>query len=124
VVVVCGSNINGSIVRAVSEDTSSTSATSVSKIGRHVNFIEDELISTVELAQQRADAEREVGTSLVQVVDFEAMPVDVLEAGQVCTITNGTIGLNATRFIVESNNFPLTIDSPMSLNVWRGETLE
>lgn len=124
VIVVIGANINGDIIRAVAEDTSPSSATSVSAIGRHVKVIEDDLISTEVLAQQRADAELAVGISIVQAIDFEAMPIDVLEAGQVCTVNNDVLGLSAVRFLVKSNTFPLTIDSDMSLNAWRGQTLE
>lgn len=122
-VTVIGSNINGSIVRATATDTNSSSPTRIALIGRKAKVIEDDLISTTPLAQQRADAELQAAISLVEVTDIDTMPIDILEGGQIITVDDDASGMNETRFLIKSISFPLNVDSNMTMNCWKGRTL-
>jgi hypothetical protein len=122
-VVVVGDNINGSIVRGEASDTNVSSPTRIALIGTKTKVIEDDLISSTPLATQRAEYELQLSISLVETTDMTVLPIDIISAGDIITITDLISDLNADRFLVKSLSFPLTIDSDMRMNCWKGRTL-
>jgi hypothetical protein len=123
-IVVIGSSINGATVRGTASDTNATSPTRIALIGKKTKVIEDDLISTVDLANQRASGELLSAISLVEVTDVDCMPVDILQAGQICTITDINSDLDNTRFLIKSISFPLGIDGQQSMSCWKGRSLD
>jgi hypothetical protein len=122
-VLVIGDTYNGSTVRATATDTNSTSPTRVSLIGKKTKIIEDDLIHTIDLAQQRANAELQSAISLIETTDLSCVPIDLIRGGDIVTVTDSASGLNETRFLVKSLTFPLNVDSTMSIQCWKGREL-
>lgn len=123
-ILVIGDTYNGSTVRATASDTNATSPTRIARIGKKTKVIEDSLINTTDLAQQRADAELQAGISLVEATDISCIPVDIISGGDIITITDDISGLNEERFLVKSISFPLNVDGNMSIQGWKGRVLE
>ena len=118
-IVVYGDNINGQLFRAVAQDNNAQSPTRVSLIGKRVDVITDDLIYTTSLAQQRADYELQKAIALIESVNMNSIPIDIIEGGNIITIFDESNGLYADRFLVNSVNFPLVNDGEMKLNVWK-----
>ena len=124
-IVVIGNNINAPTnIKAIAENDGTgkylNSPTQVSLIGKKVSVITDQLISTGVLAQARADYELEIATSLVETVNMESVPIDILDVDQVITVTDSSNGLNTDRYLVKNISFPLLNTGNQTLNVWKG----
>lgn len=116
---VYGMNVNGTIYQATSQDTNPSSSTRVALIGEKTMVITDDLIPSNTLCQTRADYELQKSIQILESIDVECVPVDLVEAGtSVITISDSNMGVTNQRYIVNSVNFPLMNGSNMSMNVW------
>lgn len=122
-VVVYGDNINGSLYKAVAQDTSLTSPTSVAQIGKKALVIEDSNISSTALCQDRANFELQKATALIETVNLNAIIVDHLEAENIITITDSSLGLNQDRYLIKSLNIPLVNSGEMTAQLWKSRSL-
>lgn len=118
-VVVLGDNINGDIAIGIAQDNNPTSPTRVSLIGKRVSVIEDSVIPNDDLATQRANYELRKLIAMYESVDMSCVPIDIIDAGDIVTITDTSCGLNNDRFLVQSINFPLDYSSEMKMTVWK-----
>lgn len=116
---VVGDNINGEIFDAVAQDTNPTSPTRIDLIGKRTLVITDDLIYTTDLAQQRADYELRKAIAMYESVNIRCVPIDIINEGDVITITDDSNGLNGDRFIVQSITFPLKNGDEMQMSVWK-----
>jgi hypothetical protein len=120
-VVVIGDNVNGTTYRATASDNSSNIG--ISAIGKKTLVVEDSLIYSTPLAQDRADAELLKAISLVETTDITCMPVDVIKGGDIITVTDTSSGMNEVRFLVKSISFPLKTQGEMSISGWQGREI-
>jgi hypothetical protein len=122
-IVVIGDNINGDIFSAIAQDANALSPTRVSLIGKKVKVIRDDLIYTDLLAQQRADYELKKRIALFESVDFSAIPVDIINEGNIVTIDDSSNNLHGDRYIVQSVSFPLNFNGEMNITMWKNRDL-
>jgi hypothetical protein len=120
-IVVIGDNINGATVRATATDNSET--TGINVVGVKTKVINDSLIYNNSLAQERADAELQKSISIVESLDMNVVPVDIIEGGSIITITDTSSDLDGDRFLVKSVSFPLVVQSEMNISAWKGRVI-
>jgi hypothetical protein len=116
---VVGDTIQGEIFDATAEDANLSSPTRTSLIGTRGKLIEDDIIYSASLAQQRADYELQQSISIYESVNANCVPIDFLDVDNVITITDASLGLNQTRYLVQSVSLPLKQNSSQQLNVWQ-----
>ena len=124
-VVVIGDSVNGITYRAVATDTSTGNGTSVAELGVKVTkVIEDSLIYSTPLAQERADAELAIAVLSSESVDLSTVHVDILEGDDIITLKNTELGIDTVRrYKVESISFPLFVTGEMGVSASRERVL-
>lgn len=120
-VIVIGDNVNGITCRGQSSDNSSDIG--ILAIGKKTKVITDSLIYTQVLAQDRSYAELQKAVSLVETVDLNSMPIDIIKGGDIVTVTDASSGMTVTRFLVKSLNFPLRVQGDMTISAWQGREI-
>ncbi len=123
IVKVYGDNINGLLVTGIAEDQNIFSPTYVNKIGRKPEIIEDNLIYSVDLANQRAVYELGKLVSLQESVNIKCLPIDVISEGDIITIEDEDIDLHRDRFQVQTISESLRFDSEATISVWKERSL-
>jgi len=116
--VVIGANVAGSIYRATASDNNITSPTRIGLIGKRSLVIIDDLIYSTDLAQQRANYELQKAIQVLESVDVECVPIDMIEGDSIITISDNGLGVSGDRYLVRSVSFPLLNTGGMSLSVW------
>jgi len=118
-VYVYGDNINGSQVSGLAQDNYIFSPTNVGLIGERPLVINDEIIYTNDLAQQRANYELKKSIILQEIVDVDCIPIYHLKENDIITIEDNGNGLNRDRYLIQNGNIPLKYDGTMKLNLWK-----
>ena len=124
VVVVVGDNVNGEIFDATAEDRSTQSDTSINVVGDLVTVIEDPIIYTTALAQERADYELKRLNALQSSLNISSIPLYHLDVDKVISVTDSRLGLDDARFLIESFSLPLIPGEIMNISVVRSAELE
>lgn len=119
VVKVCGDNINFSTVKGIAEDTNIFSPFSIGKIGRVPHIISDDLINTVDLANQRAEYELKKLITLQESGNIKSLPIDIINEGDVITIEDKNNDFHRDRYQVQDISENLRSNGEMTLNVWK-----
>lgn len=113
----------GEIYDAISEDTDANSPTRTSLIGERTKLIEDDIIYSTDLSQQRADWEKQQAISIYESTDMKCIPVDILDVDNVCSVFDTSLDLNGDRLLLQSINLPLRQTTSQSLKVWKIRSL-
>jgi hypothetical protein len=121
-IVVFGDSINFAQIKATASDTNALSDTRVALIGKRTRIVEDSNIYTQQLADDRAAYELQQSIALIETVNMDSIPVDIIEGDNIITITDSSLGLSAERYLVKSVTFPLTNDG-MQLSLWKSRSL-
>jgi hypothetical protein len=121
-IVVIGSNVNGLTYKATASDNNSESSTRISLIGKRALVITDDVIYSTSLAQQRANYELQKAMQVIETVNAESIPIDIIEGDNIITYTDSGNGFNNSRFLVKSVSFPLMNDGNMTLNLWNARS--
>ena len=123
-IVVIGDSVNDVTVRAVATDNSTGRGFGVSEIGVITRVISDSLIYNISLAQQRADAELNLGVLSPESIDLSIIHVDILEGEHIIELTNEKLGITTPqRYKIGSLSFPLMVSGDMSVSASRERTL-
>jgi hypothetical protein len=121
---VYGDNVNGLQVIGQASDNNIFSPTSILKITERVKVIDDEIINTVDLANQRAVYELKKAVILQEIVDVRCIPIPHLEEENIITIEDAGNGLQRDRYLIQSLSYPLRYDGEMQLSVWKVREIE
>ena len=121
---VVGDNINGFIVKATAQNDNIFSDTYIGKIGQRTVVIDDQQISTLIEAQDRADYELRVQTNIQESVDMECVPVDIINEGDIVLINDPDNALNRDRYLVSTINFPLKNGGTMQCNLVKAREVQ
>ncbi len=118
-VVVYGDNINGYQIKGVASDTNEFSPTNTDKVGKRVEVIEDDIIFNDFYAVLKAEYHLKDLIQLYESVDNKAIPIDIIQEGDIIEIEDDSNGLNRDRYLVRNVNMPLNHNSEMTLSVWK-----
>lgn len=116
-VLVIGSNINGLVYSAEATDNNLMSPTSVNNIGfKRQKRIENSNLNSTQKCQDLADYELKRLVSKQNEVSISSIPLYHIEADDVITLTDASLGFNKERFLINSINIS---DDQMTLNCVR-----
>jgi hypothetical protein len=119
---VIGSNVNGLTYSAIASDTNVSSSTRIALIGKRTFVVEDDLISSTPLCQARADYELQKAIQILESVDAESVPIDIIEGDSVVTVSDSGLGTSGDRYLVKSVSFPLLNTGTMTMNLWKARS--
>jgi len=107
---VIGSNVNGTPVSAIAQDTDLTSPTNINLIGvRPAPVVFNSILSTVQECQNLANYMLKRLKVINQSISISSRPMYHLDVDAIVTQTDELQGLNRNRFLVTSINIPLGI---------------
>jgi len=116
-VLVVGDNINGQIFDMRVQYNNLLSPVSIPNMGfERVKVIEDPNIYSDALSLLRAEYELKRLVCLQSAIDVSCVPVFHLDVDQVFTLTDLSMNLDSTRFLINSFTVPLQTSGSMSLN--------
>jgi len=116
-VLVVGDNINGNIFDQRVQYNNLLSPVSIPNMGfERVKVIEDPNINTDERALLRANYELKRLVCLQSAIDVSCIPIFHLDVDNVFTLTDLSMDLDNTRFLINSLTVPLQTSGSMSLN--------
>lgn len=113
-----GDDNGGSVATGYAEDTNVFSPTSIDKIPKKVIILEDTVIQTSALAQERAEYELLKGIQIWESIELNCVPIDHLTARQIVIIDDIRAGLDRRRCQIQNISLPLYKNSSMSMTVW------
>jgi hypothetical protein len=93
-------------------------------IGKRSFVLIDDVINSTDLCQQRANYELQLKIQVMEEIDIECVPIDIITGDSVITIFDNGSGLDGSRYLVRSGTFPLLNTSNMSLSVWRARSFQ
>lgn len=120
---VIGANVNGQIYKGEASDTNIASSTRIDLIGKRALVITDDNIYSNALALERANFELQKAIQVIESVNAESIPIDVIEGDSLITITDSSAGFDNSRYLVKTVTFPLLNDGNMSMSVWNARSL-
>lgn len=123
-VYVFGDNISGSQVQGHAQDNYIFSPTNVAKIDERVLVVEDDIIFTGALADERAAYELRKATIVQESTNLECIPIFHLDCNDIITIEDEGNDLNRDRYIISGVSMSLDVQSSMKVNVWKSRPLE
>jgi hypothetical protein len=116
-VLVVGDNINGNIYDSRVQYTNLLSSVSIPNMGfERVKVIEDPNIDTEERALLRAQYELKRLVCLQSAIDVSCIPLFHMDVDNVFSLTDLSMNLDGTRFLINSFTVPLQTSGSMSLN--------
>lgn len=118
-VLVIGDNINEHIVKGRAQDTNIFSPFNVYRWRVNSLVITDDLIHEDIYAQQRAEYELAKVIAMQESISVNAVPVDVINEGDIVTVEDGSADLHRDRCQVRGVTFPLRSDGFMTLDLWK-----
>lgn len=121
---VYGNNINGSQVYGHTQDNYIFSDTKIALVEERVLVIEDEVINTNDLAQQRANYELRKATTKNESVSMPCISLYHLNEEEIVTIQDNGNGLNRDRYLIQNITKSLKYDVNMPINLWKVRPLE
>ena len=116
---VIGDNINGNTFSGTAEDTNPFSPTNADRVGVKFDLIEDDLIYSDALAEDRAEYELKNRIQVYENADLSVMPVDIIQEGDIVIIDDSEGGFDRARCLVTGFNLNLDFNSQQTLNVWK-----
>jgi len=108
---------DGTLIYATAKDESNSDM-SIGKIGERFDRIEDNNITTMSLAQQRADWELQQVIMVAETVRVSIMPNFSHKVGDIISVydkNNGTEG----NYLIQSYNYNIAYDAMMSIGLWK-----
>lgn len=115
-ITVVGANTNGAnIYFAISENTNPQSPTRISLIGTRNKYYEDSNISSTQLAQDRADYELRRLSIMALSISVNSTYLINLDVNNCITVTDSKRGYFNEKFIIQSINIPIGIDSSITI---------
>lgn len=123
VVYVYGNNILGTEAVGIARDEYIFSPTRTSLIGEKAYVITDEIISTNELAVQRAEYELRLKVIIQEKVDLPSINLPHLNEETIVTVRDIHNNLNKDRYLIYSINCPLKWDETATLTLWKVRSL-
>lgn len=117
VVTVVGANINGDLMSCTLENTNPRSPSNTHLTEPTPVLIEDENISSNKLAYQRCEYELFKRSLLPISASFTAIFLPHLDVGRAVTITNEFLGYDRDRFLINSINYPISINCTPNINL-------
>lgn len=115
-VTVVGANVNGDkIYVGVAENVNPKSSTRVGVIGRKIKYVEDSNIYNEELAQQRAEYELNKVSILQNTISLQSTYMIHLDVNNCIAIDDDFFKYFDTRFVIQSLNIPLSINSVIDI---------
>jgi hypothetical protein len=118
-VYIFGDNVNGSQCHGEAQDSYIFSNTKVDLIDERVLVIEDDIIYTNDLCQQRANYELKKAVLLNEVIDTNCITIPHLNEGDIVTIEDDGNGLERDRRLIQNITLPLKYDTQMQVNLWQ-----
>jgi hypothetical protein len=116
-VLVIGDNINGAIYDFKTQLNSLLSPVSIPNMGfERVKVVEDTNIYSDALAKIRSEYELKRVICLQSSIDITCVPVFHLDADNVFTLTDDSMGLVSRRFLINSFTLPLQIGGQLTIN--------
>jgi len=116
-VLVIGDNINGEIFDYKLDYLNLLSPVSIPNMGfSRTKTIEDANIFTTELATLRAEYELKRLVCLQSAIDITCVPIYHATVDEVITLTDASMNLDNTRFLITSITVPLTLGGTMSIS--------
>lgn len=115
VTVVATNSSTNVIYSALSENNNSISPTRIQKIGVKNYYLEDNVISSNDLAKDRADYELNKLSIMQLSNNLESTYMTHLDVNNCIEITDDFLGFKNSRFIIQSINIPISIDSRISI---------
>jgi len=118
-IIVYGDNVDGDLSSAIAQDNGVFSPTSISRIGKRTLTIEDNLIPTDEIAQERANYELRQAIEAYEYIDLKSINIDFLKEGDIILVDDEEAGISEERFIVDQINRNLDFNSQMTIKAWK-----
>jgi len=116
---VIGDSVNGTTVTSTASDTYIFSETNIDKIGKRSQVIEDELITTIALANERSAYELKKAIQIQESIDLSCIPIDILDEGNIVLLTNDKLGIDRQRYLIRNITYPLDNGQEMSMKIWK-----
>jgi len=123
-VAVTGDNIDGNIAHQTASNNNIFSDTYIGKIGKRTMVIQDDIITTDDLALKRATYEVQLNTQIQETADIQAIPVDIINEGDIIIIDDTENGFNRDRYIINTINYPLSNGQEMSINALKARSFQ
>jgi hypothetical protein len=121
---VIGDNVDGDIALYEAQNINLVSPTSIQNLGYQRTFIiNDPIINTDALAEDRANYELKRKTALYSDISLTVIPMYHLDVDNVITLTDASLGLNRDRFLINDITIPLTIGGQMTIQASKTEEL-
>ena len=121
---VIGDNIDGNLALYEAQNTNLASPTSIQNLGfQRTWVIEDPVINTDTLAEDRANYELKRVTALYSDISLSAIPMYHLDVDHVITLTDSGLGLNRDRFLINEITIPLSTGGQMTISASKTEEL-
>jgi len=121
---VIGDNIDGNLALYEAQNTNLASPTSIQNLGfQRTWVIEDPVINTDTLAEDRANYELKRVTALYSDISLSSIPMYHLDVDHVITLTDSGLGLNRDRFLINEITIPLSTGGQMTISASKTEEL-
>jgi hypothetical protein len=118
-IVVIGGSAQTATVRAEAIDSSPDSPTSTVNLGQdRVRVIQDPTITTVELAQARANYELQNTVIAAESQTITVVPNYLLDEEDVIVLNDPTVGAINKKYVVVKMTIPLRWDGTMTMEAW------
>lgn len=115
-ITVVGANVNGGMIySAIAENNNPLSPTRISRIGANNAYIEDANIYSNKLAKDRAEYELNKISILKLTVTINSTYMIHLDVNNCINITDNYFGFLDDRFVIQSINIPIGIDSKINI---------
>jgi len=112
---VVGMNINGNIATGLAENTNPASSTRINLIGKRSQVIKVDTISSDSLALDYANLLLKTATMLNVSLNINCTFMTHLDVNSVITLTSDYYGYDRVRFLIQSINIPLAINSQIAI---------
>lgn len=124
-IVVIGSNINGNIATGIAINNNLQSNTRVQLIGLKTKEpIMDDMITTDDLAQQRANYELKRAIGVQSAVSIKSTAFFHFDVDQVITLTDSNLKLIQERFLIQSINLDFKNEGTMTISCVKSKELD
>ena len=117
VVTVTGANINGDLMSCTLENVNPYSPTNIRLTEPNPVTVEDENIASDKLAYQRCEYELFKRSLLPISASFTSIFLPHLDVSKVVTITNQSLKYDRERFLINSINYPISINCTPNINL-------
>lgn len=124
VIKVIGENINGAIAVGIAKDTDLSSPTNIYAIGELSEVIINDYIQTNAQALALAEFMLKRKKVLNQAISISSIPMFHLDVDSIITITDESLGLNKSRFLINSITIPLGLFGEMSLSCVKSDEVD